>query len=371
MRINNNSNSYLPAKYPKKVASEKTSFKGYFACPIKELHIQTAYEKTKFPRMNLMIQELNEKCKKYFEILVQTRGRLSKPQDLEVDADGFIIEPVETRYKYGQDNKLFTEDSMMLLRYPNSSNWEAAKSLAGKLKLKTTTVFENIAGGNCFLGKKPNGETFALVGDNALVYEEDEMTLIRTPKNLAESLNIKPENLYIIEQPEYHLDVAIRPLKYPYVLVNDMDLTKEFVKSEAQKKQIDTMNFREKCEITSGRLASPKETAKQLEKCGFKPILVPGTLGRRELNYMNAIVHQDTDGKLIYITNHSTYGKSEGIDMEKIFTDYLKEKAPDVKEIIFIDGESFVPSCFRQESGAIHCLTSERPDFEKWKTLSV
>lgn len=369
MRITANNNSYLPTKYPKKDASKNTSFKGYFACPIKELHIQTAYEKLKFPKMHLMIQELNEKCRRYFEIVVQTKNGLVKPQNLETDKEGFIIEPVATRYKYGQDNKLFIEDSMLLLRYPNSSNWEAAKSLAENLKLKTTSVFENIAGGNCFLGKKPNGETFALIGDDALVYEEDEMTLIRTPEDLAKSLHIKPENLHILSQPDYHLDVAIRPLKYPYVLVNDMDLAKESVKTEAQKKQIDSMNFREKSAINGRGYISPEKTAKQLKKQGFMPVLVPGTLGHRELNYMNAIVHQDTDGKLVYITNHSDYGKSIGIDMEKIFTDCLKKKAPDVKEIIFIDGESFVPSCFRQESGAIHCLTSERPDFEKWKTL--
>lgn len=345
---------------------QQTTFKGYFACPIKELHIQTYAEAPFGKKMYPMIMELNEKCGKYFEIYVQLYNKIVKPQELQVDVNKLMIDRCSTGDKYGQDNKLFTEKGLMLLKKHRRNSWKVSKDLINLLNIKTLNVNENIEGGNCFLGKKPNGENFAIIGNDALKSDLSEAVFDRSTKDLARALRIKLKNIHIIPQPAYHIDVAIRPLKYPYVLVNDMDSAKEFVETRRQRKLIDKMNFKYKKKLKQkGYLISAKETAANLKKYGFKPILIPGTLGR-DLNFMNAIVHQEPDGSLIYITNHSDYGLKSGINMKEIFEKQLKEKCPKIKEVIYIDGEDYVPKCLSAEGGGIHCLTSERPDFEKW-----
>lgn len=374
MKINNFYNS--KNTYQQKPL-EKQSFKGYFACPIKELHFQTFNSAN---RRYPVIRDLQRKCGKYFDIIVQTADGFSpakkfkKPPQKEVRKSAYPGEYCE----YGQDNKLFIENKILLLQGCMDAGWKEAKILAEHLGIKSQSVRSNVQGGNCFLGKLPTGENFALIGQDALCIRRDstpwsggDVIKTVTKQEVAKEMGIKPENLYVIPQPDFHLDMAIRPLKYPYVLVDDMDLTFSMAKTDKQRDYLknEVYLLSQKEMIAEKKYATPKQTAEELEKHGFKPIMVPGSFGfyRTVLNYMNAIVHQNPDGSLTYITNRSERGKKFwlGLNMEKIFTEYLKTQCPDVKDVIFIDWQTM-----GRESAGIHCLTSERPDFERWKNMS-
>ena len=49
-------------------------------------------------------------------------------------------------------------------------------------------------------------------------------------QDIASSLGVERNNLHIVPQTNFHLDMDIRPLVYPYVLVGDSDLTLELAK---------------------------------------------------------------------------------------------------------------------------------------------
>lgn len=369
MKINNfysNKPTYSPSS-----AQNKPSFKGYFACPIKELHFQTfnAYEK-RYP----IIKELQRKCGEYFKILVQSfDGVTDAAKAPSKKPKSPVAEERFHNHEWGQDNKLFTENGLLVLKNCADFGWKDATVLAKHLNLPTRDVEPYIEGGNCFLGKKPNGDTFALIGHDALVkkryhgYDVGEINNIGKDK-LAEALGLNPDNVHVIPQPAYHLDMAIRPLKYPDVLVDSRQLPFDFVRRPLTYLR---RRFHE-C-VSQGEYASPKKVARALEEQGFNPIFVPGSLNddREALNYMNAVVHQKPDGSLVYITNHSSKGKGFliGSNMEKVFTRDLQKQCPDISEIIFIDGKGAVEDCLKNKSAGIHCLTSERPDFEQWNRM--
>lgn len=367
MQINNFYNAYRPKQSPNQ---KRPAFKGYFACPIKELHIQSARRK----RYSI-VEELQKKCGHYFRILVQSVEDLTEASQFTPQNQKTIpnIYYGTLNSEYGQDNKLFTENGILLLKSCDNFGWEDATKLAQHLNLPTRDVEPYIEGGNCFLGKKPDVDTFALVGQDALTKKRyggsDVYTVGKIRKEkLAEALKLHPDNVHIIPQADHHLDMAIRPLKYPYVLVDNRDLTHELVRRPFQDVRSKHREY-----LLKRNFASPEEVAHALEQQGFKPIFVPGSLGydRKKLNYLNAIVHQKPDGKLVYITNRSSKSRGYliGSDMEQVFSQHLKEQCPDVDEVIFIDGEGAMERCLNNESAGLHCLFSERPDFGKWATM--
>lgn len=374
MRINNfynNKPTYSPSP-----TQNKPPFKGYIACPIKELHIQTfnSYE-SRYP----IIEELNRKCGQYFRIIVQTFEGFIDAANITPKKPTPTCPYKLTYNEHGQDNKLFTENGILLLEGCAKDGWEEAETLAQYLDLPTRHVKTYVQGGNCFLGKKPDGETFALVGQDALKkkrygprpYEVEKTDIDKN--RLAEELGLHPDNVYVLPQPEYHLDMAIRPLKYPYVLVDSPQKTIELTTSKKLKAYLLKLQEKLKGYTEEENYTSPELIAERLEEMGFKPIFVPGTIGmcREETNFMNAIVHQKPDGSLVYITNHSKGDKKfwKGSDMEEVFTQYLREQCPDISEVIFIDGKGEIDYCLRTKFSGIHCLASERPDVEQWNRM--
>jgi len=340
----------------------QTKFKGYAACPIKELHVQPNYQK-RFPSM---ISELNKKCGKYFKIVVQMMDRATTDIGNLNFKESNCVEG-STTFCWGQDNKLFFEDGSLGVLMENQKP-DGAKKLAKQLGLTSRLINLNIEGGNCFLGKKPNGENYALVGADAIY---------KNKTTVAKSLNLKPENLYVISQPDFHIDMVVRPLTYPYVLVGDHKLIKKMTKGNSlnhnQNKQLEQLEQSRDETIKYCNYTPVDTVIDELKKQGFKPIRVPGMVGRNKASFMNAIVHQEPNGDLIYITNKTHLDKKLGINCEKIFEQDLKAKVPEIKEVIFIDGEGLIQDSLAigngENGGGIHCMTSERPDFKKWKMI--
>ena len=334
---------------------KKIQFKGWAAAPIKELHIQPGRDASFMP----FIHELNNKCKDYFKIVIQlTDGLVSDTK--KVKLDNYKQIKGSSELFWGQDNKIFFENNKLGI-FAESKDPITASMLAEKLRVRTKTILLDTQGGNCFLGKKPNGETYALVGKDALSGTDE--------NTVAQSFDVKVENLHFISQPNFHIDMVVRPLTYPHVLVGDPKLTAELAKkglSKNQCKDFDAKYFNE----ISREYASTNKTVKELKAQGFEPIRVPGLIsGRRGVNFMNAIVHQKPDGNLVYITNKTHIGKNNGLDLQKIFENDLKSKFPQIDTFIYIDGKGHVQESLTSLFGGTHCMTCERPDFEKWNEI--
>ena len=339
-------------------------FKGYFACPIKTLHFQACGNARQQPLFN----ELNAKCSKYFKIMVQVKGKIVKPEELKYKKfmlfynTGIVKGALDD--KWGQDNKIFLNATK--LGVLNHRSADLAKDFAKLSGLESKFISSLLDGGNCFLGKRQNGEPFAIVGKDALSGS--------TKATVAGHLEVKPENLHVISQPNFHLDMAIRPLNYPYVLVGDPELTFELAKGQNKLNKGQVGYFEKSNEARAknhiaNNYADVEETVKQLEKNGFKAIRVPGLLGEDYLNFMNAVVHQEDDGSLIYITNKMHLGKQNFINFEEMFANYIKSKSPSIKEVIFIDGDGLVPNALALQNGGVHCMSKEEPAYKKWKLL--
>jgi len=351
MRITSQNNIQYSIKKPKEQA-----FKGYFACPIKEVHFQTS----NFMNPKGVYEELSKKCLKFFNILVQDSDGIKEPSDLVYKNflwnKNTVKNPLKNRW--GQDNKVFLSETELGIFRGHRANGLADK-FAKHLRLDVVEINTPIIGGNCFLGFNNNGKKFALLGEDALY--------LTTKYRISEQLNIHPKNIFIIPQPDFHIDMAIRPLNYPYVLVGDPELSLDLLKkssniSHKKLKKVKASIDMRLAENIENNYASVKTTINNLEQNGFVPIRVPGLGGESELNYMNAIVHQDTDGKLVYITNKS----SSNLELEQIFRQHLKDNVPQIKEVVFIEADDYLSQSLKVDGGGLHCLVCERPDFEKW-----
>ena len=303
----------------------KINFKGYDAVPLKHLHLadfMTPY----FP-------ELTEISKK----------------------EGFTIETQQSNFEWLQDTFEAIDKNGKVEHYKNDK-------LAGDPDF--------IAGGNMYIGKYPNGEKWMLLGRND--------TILKSKKQIADKYNIKPENIIIMPQADYHLDMFIRPVGYPYVLINDPAL----VKKELQKLPKGSKDYRklyenyEKHEYSASKVKALNDAAKELKSRGFIPIKVPGVWGSG-INFMNAIVNKNPDLNTIsYITNSTNCDSALYSRIEKIFERDLRKKLQNAGSVYFIKGQeqwqkpekpfNFMMMTLLENTAGIHCYCAEEPKFEVW-----
>lgn len=364
IKISKQNNYIYPQNQPK-----RQEFKGYFACPLKEVHIQPDFAS----KNREFLKEMYDKCSKYFDIVVQLPENVIRNfEELKFNAQGGF--DCASSFPWGQDNKLFLNNSgeteLALLERSHSTAY--VPELAKKLGIDLKTIYFNVIGGNCFLGKKENGETVALIGKDAMGrWNGEKNPFYRYRKDeIAKSLNMKSKNLHVISQPDFHLDMVLRPLEYPYVLVGDSKLMLDLARKnnlDKSKMKFLTLEHNKHTKNPKKIYASTDKIIKELKSRGFKPIKVPGLINDKRLNFMNAIVHKEPNGDLIYITNKTHIDTETGINFEKMFVDYLKSKVPQIKKVLFIDGDGFIEKGLGLHSGGggIHCRVAELPDFKK------
>lgn len=408
-------------------------FTGYFACPLKELHLQPTGEKANLEVAN-QLKKIGQKSG--FRVVVQlAKKTFSLFSDIPVTREGNNIENA-AKLLWGQDNKVFLErhncDMLAENGVIRKKETGLVRKLADAIKIPYRKMGSYLDGGNFFIGKDSNGEKFAIVGENSITltahniaamqlnindtgreslhnlshnkefmeyFEQNKKALTTKAKqSIAKDLDLKEDKVMFIRQPDFHIDLGIRPLKYPYVLVNDTSLTSRLL--DEQMKDI------KKCDDQHGKIsrlitemnffkggptceyASADETVNSLKALGFKPIRVPGVVNEIDnpffkdicdldiftkgclANFMNAIVHEKPDGKLVYITNKSP-SNNYGVNFNKMFESYIEKVAPDVDEIHFVSGpdakeENYIHRMLRFNNGGIHCMSAERPDFKRW-----
>lgn len=341
---------------------QKQNFKGYDAAPIKNLYLSVLEANDE---RDLFDDIQNVAKREGIGLWTITGDRLFEGREPETWVGRY---PADI---WTQDRIFFTEGNGCTQVHP-------AKSLLGihhgisndfevKNKIKTSDTFLSTDCGNFFVGKKENGEKYVLAGAES----------ISDARKIAELQNIKKENIHIIPQPAFHIDMIVRPIGFPYILVHDEDLALENVDKLNTTNEI---KARLKKEITKDRenilrgrkFISGKELAKKLEAQGFKPILIGGLYGVN-VNFMNAIVHKRNDGNLVYITNGSENLSREKTQLQKIFEQDLRAKVSNIAKVDFILGEkakitgdNAIGDLLMFYQGGVHCLAAEEPDFEKW-----
>lgn len=269
-------------------------------------------------------------------------------------------------------------------------------------------------GGNFYLGKKNNGENYLITStinmylagkylyfkdklggkaeyseleeffkkgkfynkDGELIADEEEYennweTWVKKAIEIASSdFDVKRENMVFLPEADFHVDMVIRPLEYPYVLVNDdKEVDKLIEKLEKQFK----FDLSERAELKrfKGILAKHREDysksdeiLKKLETAGFVPIKIAGAYGRNPVNFINAIVHKNGDD-LVYITNSAKHSSKIYQAMQEHFEKDLMEKYPKIKRVHYIDGGKYekksnsIMYYLGNGNGGIHCLCAE------------
>lgn len=250
----------------------------------------------------------------------------------------------------------------------------------------------HIKGGNYFITKGANNKDELLIGQNEL----DKFNL----EQLKEMF--QTDKIHIIPQADYHLDLFIRPLKDKKVLVADDEMMSKILidgfnkiqnlilsKPQSEREQyknvyINVGTYAQCFEkiISQNPLPKADKVEEALIKGGYEPIRVPGRLfellandeGNYLLkplhNYINASVHINDSGEIVYITNKSVLDdklsltneiqKETGFSLEQAFKDAV---SPYVDKIYFVSGKDnaigneLLPEYF----GGIHCMTMEVP----------
>lgn len=332
------------------------NFKGYDATQLRTLHIATKWGKIK--------DELTE---------------ISKTEGFEIKEspyNGSFNQDFKVILKNNGSTRLVMEESKGLIEpYLNKISADYQMPVELLDRLDKTSGF--ITGGNFFLGKLPNGEKYILVSATEQRNNRDKSAI----SNL---YGVKKENIHFITHQDYHLDMSIRPIGYPYVLVNDPNAVLKNKEKAKINKGVKQKNAKQpkKPQDKTDRLQqyAYQKCLQDLENAGFKPITIAGIYDL-DVNFINAIVNKHPDNTISYITNSSKCDNIYTSKYQKLFEKDLRRKldelaevdpsAPKLKTVYFVQGESYgtqneVMNNLMEGAGGVHCMCLEEPKFDVW-----
>ncbi len=361
--------------------NQSQAFKGYDARPLKGVVMRyTTTLPQDFQKIAAQMHEIGKK--QNFDVFIQGQNQISSNN---LSSLALQDAPIRGGYKYtwAQDNITFTPENILLNpKVINKFNAQIAKILG--LEFNPKLQHTHTAGGNYFIMDK-NGQKELLIGQFSI----DDII------SLCKDLDIT--SVRMMPQADFHLDLFIRPLNNKTILLADdkiwLDRFNETIKkietnndlkndSEIQKVGEQLKKIKLIAEIMNIELPNfiyrpLRLVENELLYAGYNVIKVPGrifTIDKTNipchtLNYMNAIVHINPKGELVYITNKSDLNKKCGITSEiskKIGFDFDSAFINSVKDYIkpenihFVDTQGFL----KDYNGGIHCLCAEIPNFK-------
>lgn len=324
------------------------SFKGYDAVPLKALHIA--------PSLGKIEQELQDIAQKEGFGLKTFIYNNTNNQDSKV-----ILERNQAPYL------IFQENLQVGKKY--KPDIEAKYGMQSELQALFDISKGFVQGGNFFMGKKPTGEKWMLIG-------LDPVSLRIPREKIAQLYGVEKENIHFIQLQDYHLDLSIRPIGYPYVLVNSPELS---LRNEQKVKGIKPKN-QASLDKNDPRMLAYKKSLEQLKKAGFYPIEIGAVYGE-SVNFINAVVNKHSDCSISYITNSSKCSDIYVSKYQRQFEKDLKRKldelkkidpnAPTLRTVYFVQGENFgrqneIMDNLLDGAGGIHCMCLEEPNFQAW-----
>lgn len=318
------------------------NFKGYDVAPLKAIHLEQTTSEPIIDEMNSIAQN-----------------------------EGFEIRKWDDYDKWTQDFKMIIEKQGKPHVVANNRVDLGSLENIQKTYGITSESLDFIAtGGNTFIGKYPNGKKWMLIGESELKTKDLQY--------LSEKYGIDIENIFAIPQQNYHLDMFMRPIGYPYVLVDSPKLSAKMLSnSNIKLSPMDYVNINKNFKYfeqeRASHYSSYKDTIKALEKAGFVPIETGGVFGLG-INFMNAIVNQHKNGSISYITNSTDCDSPYVSSLEKQFEEQLRKKIPNLENIYFVHGKkeyyteasNYMMDELNYRGGGIHCMTMEEPDFAVW-----
>lgn len=379
----------------------RTSFKGYDVIPLSGLYMQGLRKNDEYQ----IFEEMRDISQKEgLDLFVnQNNTQIKKDKcDKSIEIDSSLS-------VWAQDNKAFIKNGSNKFLLCNSQEKEllpSQSSVIGNYNIVSKKYMPR--GGNYYLGYKKNGEKWLLINSMSIVSSEKFKKFGDTPtkEHLTNIFDVKPENIVVVGNFLQDLDMEIRPIGYPYILVNDYTLALENL--EKMKKE-----FPESVEIYNDlksfvqkMINAPFPTFSKnmgiLKSFGFKPIRIAGIYSQ-DINFMNAIALKKNDNTISYIINSTKNSLPELEYLEKLFEKELREKVSDIGNVYFVSGGKSVPvtksdnenpflfcmpiferkdanvmmKILANRLGGIHCMSAEIPDpenfeknVEKLKTLS-
>lgn len=364
---------------------QNLSFHGYDAIPLKGLYMQGLVS----PDERKIYEEMRTIAQKEGVDLFVNENNTGISRELEGKA------PDDELSIWAQDNKAFVEN-----KFGKTILWNTKEKIVNKLEeLSTFKILpqrHTPRGGNYFLGYNNQGEKWLIVNSQSIY---DDKTFDRYGDNpkieqWVEIFDVKPKN--IIKMPEFFgdIDEYIRPIGYPYILINDYEKSLDNLEKMHEKFPDSPIYEKMKRKLTYA-LSNPRITDndchKLLSERGFIPIKI-GTRYSEDINFINALAFKDNENKVTYITNSTKYSLPELEYLEKLFENDLKTIAPNIGNIYFVsggekkenhDGVFYLNSKMHEiphngfkegntimnilatRLGGIHCMTAEIPNFEK------
>lgn len=369
------------------------SFKGYDARPLCGIYARdTVFGKPFYALMQETAKILN---KENIDVFIQTNKGILKNNFNNEKFQGCNINP------FAQDRVTFIDIKNFMARgiMPINENFEA---IIDFFKANWLNKNIHVEGGNYFFIKEGKNKEAVLLGKDTLKFHK--ITEIRE--------HFKGKRLYTVTQPDYHIDLSLRPLNNKNIIINDPKmLLNELNQAIKKANNINDKNpSPELSNVIKNLEKVLNETATAFEKYNvkaqaktlreelkankFNVIRVPAAImqpaksvsGARNpnsiesrlfdernyrLNYLNAIVHERPDKSLVYITNKSELDKKIGItpdiaelidfSFEKMFVKNLKGIIK--PEDIHFVGEDcrFLSDLLKNSDAGIHCLISEIP----------
>ena len=249
----------------------------------------------------------------------------------------------------------------IVAEYKDSSNYSQLLSANDVVQGKSY-----LEGGNVLSTCNAQGVPSAIIGSESVLITKDKY--LQSGENytdeeimsmIAKDLGVKPENITVIPQYDFHIDMCYRPLKNGQIAVPDYELALDFLRNEGLENQSSFTNEKliQFLQTTADETREIRQQAiEKLKADGYEVVSLPcfAALNHTEFaksnlqtNYMNAVCGTGADNSKFYITN-----KSDIPELDKMIEQYLHD--------IGIDDVYFVSSTnYLRQMGGIDCLTKE------------
>ena len=364
--------------------SNNISFQGYDARPLKGIFTRDGgFGKSFYSLAGQTAEILN---KEGVDVFVQTPKKILKNDFSDIKPNFSNFWPwVQDRLAFLPnktiESKGFTREDTNL------------KDIREMFKFPTEEKSNHVEGGNYFF-IKDGGKDIVLLGKEELS--------IKSPKSIQDFFG--KHKVITVSQPDFHLDLSIRPLNNKRILVNDPKmLMNELNNGIKRAKEVYAKEKDSQLEAVIRKLSYLKDEIlesnqeydtlnkyktlqQELKYNKFNVIKVPGLIIKPEngveagqplfladikykMNFMNAIVHERADKSLVYVAGKSVLDEQLGLtpeiaekidfSFERIFKKSLNGIiAPD--DIHFV-GDKTISNLLKNNDGSVHCLFAEIP----------
>lgn len=362
------------------------SFKGYDAIKLKGLYMQGFINEHDLAICR-QIKKIAEKEHLDFFINQNNKG-IKRYIEAGLTSDKPLLRV------WGQDRKAFLKNGTnYTIMCPRDETLIDLPEELSAFEMKQRNILPR--GGNYYIGYKPTGEKWMIInGEYVTEYREQHYYPEKIClENIKDVYGIERENTCVTDYLCYDLDMLIRPIGYPYVLVNhDEETFKNIEKlrtkfpqsNEIYKKLID---FQKHICLTK----KSNKLCDCLKDFGFIPIKIGGFYSE-DINFLNSIAFKNGNNRISLISNSTQHSCPELEYLEELFEKDLREKVAGIENVYFVSGGKKTVETFGKDDwirthnfpayrfneyhnvimdwlgehhGGIHCMTAEIPDFDK------